>query len=53
MKRNAILGITVLALTCYAQAQTDDSGKCTAATLNRAYGVSTQWNRPSAFRGPG
>ncbi len=53
MKRNAILGATLLALACCAQAQTDDSGKCTAATLNGAYGVQIWGTAPAPSVAPG
>jgi hypothetical protein len=53
MKRNAILGATVLALACCAQAQTDDTGKCSAATLNGAYGVYLSGIGPAPSVAPG
>jgi hypothetical protein len=53
MKRNAILGTAILALACCAQAQTDDSGKCTASTLNGAYGVLLSGTGPAPSVAPG
>src|SRR5882724_6757275 len=53
MKRNAILGTTVLlALACCGQAQTEET-KCSTEMLKGTYGIQVSGTRPAPFVTPG